>query len=87
MMKTLIAFLIVGAIGIFTMTLTSNDAPAEFDVNQISSSTILLKDASGIVKEYESLDDAAFLTDIPDSVILESILSGKKIEGYEFTYK
>ena len=88
-MKQIAAMLGICLVSLGVLVSTATKAPAEPAREQVyGSTTIMLRDHPEVVREYETLEDASILTDIPEEVIMKSILSGQKTaEGYEFSYK
>lgn len=85
-MKKILTFLWITAVaGVFS-TLAPAKKAVDYSAKHLAGRAVIQVVGDEII-EYPSLEDAEIISGVPQSVIIESIITEQPVEGYVFSHK
>lgn len=85
-MKKLVVFLGMTAVAGVMATMSNTKAPANTGPTHILDHKVVQVLGDQVI-EYPSIEDAAIISNVPQNVIIESIITEKPVDGYEFRHQ
>lgn len=85
-MKKLAVFIGLTATAGLASLMSSTKAPAPTTVEHLVDRKIIQVDGTNII-EYPSVQDAAIISNIPEEVIIQSIITEQAVDGYVFRHQ